>query len=119
MIGQKLKTVPPTGAHVFQGIRSTLELNQDIIKTNILTNFETRPRFHWDKMECLRANVNGLTDGRTYDGQRQVTKAHLSNQSWCTIYVSDGLVRGATIDFTRSDDRFPVGGTKFSPEVPD
>ncbi|KAH3755215.1 hypothetical protein DPMN_189905 [Dreissena polymorpha] len=29
-----------TGGHVFQRIRTTFELNQDIIKTNILTNFE-------------------------------------------------------------------------------
>ncbi|KAH3726357.1 hypothetical protein DPMN_052219 [Dreissena polymorpha] len=34
------KTAPPTGGHVFQRIRTTFELNQDIIKTNILTNFE-------------------------------------------------------------------------------
>ncbi|KAH3825868.1 hypothetical protein DPMN_127751 [Dreissena polymorpha] len=40
MIGQKLKTAPPTGGHVFQLIRTTFELNQDIINTNILTNFE-------------------------------------------------------------------------------
>ncbi|KAH3800534.1 hypothetical protein DPMN_154167 [Dreissena polymorpha] len=37
MIGQKLKTGPPTGAHFFQRIGTTFELNQDIIKTNILT----------------------------------------------------------------------------------
>ncbi|KAH3859541.1 hypothetical protein DPMN_102358 [Dreissena polymorpha] len=40
MIGQKLKTAPPTGGHVFQWIGTTFELNQDIIKTNICTNFE-------------------------------------------------------------------------------
>ncbi|KAH3713653.1 hypothetical protein DPMN_073450 [Dreissena polymorpha] len=34
------KTAPPTGGHVFQRIGTTFELNQDIIKTNILTNFE-------------------------------------------------------------------------------
>ncbi|KAH3747499.1 hypothetical protein DPMN_181926 [Dreissena polymorpha] len=40
MIGQKLKTAPPTSGHVFQRIGTTFELNQDIIKTNTLTNFE-------------------------------------------------------------------------------
>ncbi|KAH3830425.1 hypothetical protein DPMN_103669 [Dreissena polymorpha] len=40
MIGQKLKTAPPTGGHVFQRTGTTFELNQHIIKTNILTNFK-------------------------------------------------------------------------------
>ncbi|KAH3749717.1 hypothetical protein DPMN_184227 [Dreissena polymorpha] len=31
------KTTPPTGSHVFQRTRTTFELNQHIIKTNILT----------------------------------------------------------------------------------
>ncbi|KAH3887741.1 hypothetical protein DPMN_011760 [Dreissena polymorpha] len=34
------KTAPPTGGHVFQRIGPTFELNQYIIKTNILTNLE-------------------------------------------------------------------------------
>ncbi|KAH3859756.1 hypothetical protein DPMN_102579 [Dreissena polymorpha] len=34
------KTAPITGGHVFQQTRTTFELNQYIIKTNILTNFE-------------------------------------------------------------------------------
>ncbi|KAH3879309.1 hypothetical protein DPMN_003211 [Dreissena polymorpha] len=34
------KTVPPTGGHVCQQTGTTFELNQDIIKSNILTNFE-------------------------------------------------------------------------------
>ncbi|KAH3726039.1 hypothetical protein DPMN_051894 [Dreissena polymorpha] len=32
-------TAPPTGGQVFQRTRTTFELNQHIIKTNILTNF--------------------------------------------------------------------------------
>ncbi|KAH3788860.1 hypothetical protein DPMN_167022 [Dreissena polymorpha] len=34
------KTAPPTGGHVFKRTRTTFELNQHIIKTNILTNFQ-------------------------------------------------------------------------------
>ncbi|KAH3797882.1 hypothetical protein DPMN_151471 [Dreissena polymorpha] len=34
------KTAPPTGGHVYQRTGTTFELNQDIIKTNILTNFK-------------------------------------------------------------------------------
>ncbi|KAH3727394.1 hypothetical protein DPMN_053328 [Dreissena polymorpha] len=87
------KTAPPTGGHVFQHTGTTFELNQDIIKTNILTNFELGrdfigikllTKFHEDgtrnvasrvfTSKCLR------TDGRTYDGQRPVRKAHLGNQ---------------------------------------
>ncbi|KAH3819469.1 hypothetical protein DPMN_121206 [Dreissena polymorpha] len=85
MIGQKLKTAPPTGRHVFQRIGTTSELNQDIIKTNILTNFELWRDFIGTKL-LTKFHEDGtrnqmLTDGRTYDGQRPVTKAHLSNQS--------------------------------------
>ncbi|KAH3797383.1 hypothetical protein DPMN_150963 [Dreissena polymorpha] len=91
------KTAPPTGGHVFQRIGTTFELNQDIIKTNILTNdlffdqaqpnFELGRDFIGTKLltkfheDGTKSNVNGRTDiGRTYDGQRPVTKAHLSNQ---------------------------------------
>ncbi|KAH3797586.1 hypothetical protein DPMN_151169 [Dreissena polymorpha] len=96
---------PPTGGHVFSPISTIFELpnkencpahwrpcfstdqihfelNQDIIKTNILTNFELGRDFIGTKLlttlgqeiKCFR------TDGRTYDGQRPVTKAHLINQ---------------------------------------
>ncbi|KAH3853668.1 hypothetical protein DPMN_096200 [Dreissena polymorpha] len=37
---EPMNTAPPPGGHVFQWIRTTFELNQVIIKTNILTNFE-------------------------------------------------------------------------------
>ncbi|KAH3816334.1 hypothetical protein DPMN_117848 [Dreissena polymorpha] len=88
------KTAPPTGGHVLQHTGTTFELNQDIIKTNILTNFSLGQDFIGIKLltkfpedgkrnvasrvftsKCLR------TDGRTYDGQRPVRKAHLSNQT--------------------------------------
>ncbi|KAH3727085.1 hypothetical protein DPMN_053012 [Dreissena polymorpha] len=83
MIGQKLKTSPPSGRHVFQQIGTTFELNQDIIKTNILTNFglcqdligtKLLTKFHEDgtrnvasrvfTSKCLR------TDGRTKTGHK-------------------------------------------------
>ncbi|KAH3858120.1 hypothetical protein DPMN_100739 [Dreissena polymorpha] len=78
------KTAPPTGGHVFQRIGTTFELNQDIIKTNILTNFELGRNFIGTKL-LTKFHEDGtrnqmITDGRTYDGQRPVTKAHLSNQ---------------------------------------
>ncbi|KAH3791696.1 hypothetical protein DPMN_145185 [Dreissena polymorpha] len=49
------KTTLPTGGHVFQLIRTTFELNQDIIKTNILTNFELGRDFIGTKL--LTKNV--------------------------------------------------------------
>ncbi|KAH3857308.1 hypothetical protein DPMN_099914 [Dreissena polymorpha] len=79
------KTAPPTGGHVFQHTGTTFELNQDIIKTNILTNFELGrdligakllTKFHEDGTR----NEEMFTDGQTYNGQRPVRKAHLSNQ---------------------------------------
>ncbi|KAH3817293.1 hypothetical protein DPMN_118826 [Dreissena polymorpha] len=39
------KTAPPTGGHVFQRTATTFELNQHIIKTNILTNFKLNRDF--------------------------------------------------------------------------
>ncbi|KAH3877199.1 hypothetical protein DPMN_001059 [Dreissena polymorpha] len=86
------KTTPPTGGHFFQQTGTTFELDQHIIKANILTNFELArnfigakllTKFHEDgtrnvtsrvfTSKCLRM------DGRTYNGQRPVRKAHLSN----------------------------------------
>ncbi|KAH3893430.1 hypothetical protein DPMN_017577 [Dreissena polymorpha] len=97
MIGQKLKTAQPTGGHVFQRIGTTFELNQDIIKTNILTNFGLRRDFIGTKL-LTKFHEDGtrnqmLTDGRTYDGQRPVTKAHLSNQT-----REDSAINVASID---------------------
>ncbi|KAH3816099.1 hypothetical protein DPMN_117607 [Dreissena polymorpha] len=102
MIGQKLKTAPRPGGHVFQHTGTTFELNQDIIKTNILTNFELGRDFIGAKLltkfhdgtrnvasrvfasKCLR------TDGRTYDGQRLLKTNVLSNfhDDWAKIVTS-------------------------------
>ncbi|KAH3771458.1 hypothetical protein DPMN_172777 [Dreissena polymorpha] len=92
MIGQKLKTAPPTGGHVFQRTGTTFELIQHIIKTNILTNFELDrdfigtkllTNFHEDRTINVASRVftnkcGRTDDGRTDDRQRPVTKAHLS-----------------------------------------
>ncbi|KAH3800833.1 hypothetical protein DPMN_154476 [Dreissena polymorpha] len=60
------KTAPPTGGHVFQQTRTTFELNQHIIKTNILTNFEldrniigtnVLTKFHEDRTRNVRSRV--------------------------------------------------------------
>ncbi|KAH3831659.1 hypothetical protein DPMN_104929 [Dreissena polymorpha] len=47
------KTAPPTGSHVFQRIGTTFELNQDIIKTNILTNFDIGRDFIGTKLPTM------------------------------------------------------------------
>ncbi|KAH3843320.1 hypothetical protein DPMN_116834 [Dreissena polymorpha] len=44
------KTASPTGGHVFQWTGTTFELNQHIIKTNILTNFELDINFIGTKL---------------------------------------------------------------------
>ncbi|KAH3789749.1 hypothetical protein DPMN_167937 [Dreissena polymorpha] len=44
------KTSPPTGGHVYQQTRTTFELNQHIIKTNILTNFKLDQDFIGTKL---------------------------------------------------------------------
>ncbi|KAH3817291.1 hypothetical protein DPMN_118824 [Dreissena polymorpha] len=77
MIGQKLKTAPPTGGHIFQRIGTTFELNQHIIKTNILTNFELDrdfigtkllTKFHEDQTINVASRVR--TDKQTTDKGR-------------------------------------------------
>ncbi|KAH3720133.1 hypothetical protein DPMN_063027 [Dreissena polymorpha] len=78
------KTAPPTGGHVFQRTGTTFELNQHIIKTNILTKTNLLTKFHEDQTRIVASRVSTnqmwTTDGRTYYGQRPITKAHLSNQ---------------------------------------
>ncbi|KAH3829023.1 hypothetical protein DPMN_131011 [Dreissena polymorpha] len=83
------KTAQPTGGHVFQQTGTTFELNQHIIKANILTNFELDSniigtklltKFHEDRTINVASRVFTNKCGRTDNGQRPVTKAHLSNQ---------------------------------------
>ncbi|KAH3782181.1 hypothetical protein DPMN_160093 [Dreissena polymorpha] len=69
------KTAPPSGGHIGHEI---FELNRDFIRTKLLT------KFHKDRTINVASRVFrnkcGRMDGRTDDGQRPVTKAHLSNQ---------------------------------------
>ncbi|KAH3842428.1 hypothetical protein DPMN_115924, partial [Dreissena polymorpha] len=66
------KTAPPTGGHA--NILTNFDLDRDIIGTNLLTN-------------VYKPNVD---DGRTENGQRSVTKAHLSNQLSSDNHLVDG-----------------------------
>ncbi|KAH3749431.1 hypothetical protein DPMN_183929 [Dreissena polymorpha] len=68
------KTAPPTGGHVFQRTGTTFELNQHIIKTNILTNFELDrdfigtkllTKFHEDRTIHVASRVFTNKCGRT------------------------------------------------------
>ncbi|KAH3769526.1 hypothetical protein DPMN_170796 [Dreissena polymorpha] len=80
IIVKSRKTAPPTGGHLFQRARTTFELNQffelnrNIIGTNLLT------KFHEDRTINVASIVFTNKCGQTDDGQRPVTKAHLSNQ---------------------------------------
>ncbi|KAH3755648.1 hypothetical protein DPMN_190346 [Dreissena polymorpha] len=93
------KTATSTGGHVFQRTGTTFKLNQYIIKTSILTNFELDrgiiwtyllTKFHKDRTRNVASSVftnqMWMTDGRTYDGQRPIKKAHLSNQI-CNVVI--------------------------------
>ncbi|KAH3717500.1 hypothetical protein DPMN_060290 [Dreissena polymorpha] len=60
------RTAPTTGGHVFQRTGTTFELNQHIIKTNILTNFELNrgiietnllSKFHEDRTRNMAFRV--------------------------------------------------------------
>ncbi|KAH3694604.1 hypothetical protein DPMN_082044 [Dreissena polymorpha] len=82
------KTAPPTGGHVFQRTGTTFKLNQHIMKTNILTNIigtNLLTKFHEDRTRNVASIVfttkcGRTNEGRTYDGQRPIPKAHMSNQ---------------------------------------
>ncbi|KAH3703682.1 hypothetical protein DPMN_078724 [Dreissena polymorpha] len=103
------KNAPPTGGHVLSPIWTIFELVRDINKTNVLTNFhddwakivtsrvlrsfelgrdcigaKLLTKFYEDVIRNLASRVYTSkclrTDGRTYDGQRPVRKAHMSNQ---------------------------------------
>ncbi|KAH3727273.1 hypothetical protein DPMN_053203 [Dreissena polymorpha] len=73
MIGQKLKTAPPTGGHDLQRTGTTFELNhifeldQDITGTNLLT------KFHEDRTINAASRVFTNKCGRTTDGRRTKT----------------------------------------------
>ncbi|KAH3864132.1 hypothetical protein DPMN_027146 [Dreissena polymorpha] len=84
MIGQKMKTAPPTGSHVFQRTGTTFELTQHIIKTNILTNFELDrdfietkllTSFHedWKINVALKSVYEQMWTDRRTDGRRTKT----------------------------------------------
>ncbi|KAH3805304.1 hypothetical protein DPMN_133602 [Dreissena polymorpha] len=64
--------------YIFDPAQPSFELGRDFIGTKLLTKFhEDGTRIVASRVftsKCLR------TDGRTNDGQRPVTKAHLSNQ---------------------------------------
>ncbi|KAH3727981.1 hypothetical protein DPMN_053927 [Dreissena polymorpha] len=70
------KTAPPTGGHVLLRTGTTFELNQHIIKTNILTNFELDrdfigkkllTKFHEDRTINVASRVFTNKCGRTTD----------------------------------------------------
>ncbi|KAH3816502.1 hypothetical protein DPMN_118018 [Dreissena polymorpha] len=66
LYSQIRKTAPPTGGHVCQRTGTTFELNQHIIKTNILTNLELNrgiigtnllTKFHEDQTKNVASTV--------------------------------------------------------------
>ncbi|KAH3879806.1 hypothetical protein DPMN_003713 [Dreissena polymorpha] len=97
------KNAPPTGGHVFSPIWTIFELVRHINRTNVLINFHDDwakivtsrvsnlieisnrtnllTRFHEDRTINVASRVFKNKCGRTDDGQRPVTKAHLSNQT--------------------------------------
>ncbi|KAH3827011.1 hypothetical protein DPMN_128939 [Dreissena polymorpha] len=68
------KTAPPTGGHIGHDSVYNFELDRDFIGTRLLT------KFHEDRTINVASRVFTNKCGRTDDGQRPVTKAHLSNQ---------------------------------------
>ena len=88
LYSQKRKTAPPIGSHVFQRIGTTFELNQDIIKTNILTKLHedwawnvtstvfTRFFFFWPSDLVSDPAQPSFDLGRDFIGTKLLTKFH-------------------------------------------
>ncbi|KAH3785836.1 hypothetical protein DPMN_163930 [Dreissena polymorpha] len=64
--------LPHWALNVTSTVFTSFELDQDIIGTNLLT------KFHEDRTINVASRVFTNKCGRTDDGQRPVTKAHLS-----------------------------------------
>ncbi|KAH3810480.1 hypothetical protein DPMN_138875 [Dreissena polymorpha] len=92
MIEQKLITDPPPGGHVFQGTETIFELNQHIIKTNILTNL------HEDWASNVSSTVFTIFElSRGINGTNVLTKFH----EYRTINVAYGVVITLNVDAAR------------------
>ncbi|KAH3846603.1 hypothetical protein DPMN_088906 [Dreissena polymorpha] len=90
-------TAPPPGGHIFQRTGTLFQLNQHIIKTNILTHFELSrgingtnvlTKFHEDRTINVASGVftrQMLTphdaQRTTHVGQKAITKAHHEHSS--------------------------------------
>ncbi|KAH3890845.1 hypothetical protein DPMN_014934 [Dreissena polymorpha] len=89
------KTAPPTGGHIFQWTGITFELNQHIIKTNILTNFELDrgiietnllAKFHEDRTRNVASRVS--TNQMWTDGRRTDSFMHIELMTVMFIFES-------------------------------
>ncbi|KAH3733892.1 hypothetical protein DPMN_040331 [Dreissena polymorpha] len=106
------KTVPPPGGHIFHWTETIFELNQHIIKTNILTNFElgrgiigtnVQTKFHEDRT----INVASKVFTRQIELRTNVqTKFH---EDW-TINVTPRVLTSKTA--------LPPGGNRKLPRLP-
>ncbi|KAH3882092.1 hypothetical protein DPMN_006023 [Dreissena polymorpha] len=85
-------TAPPTGGHVFQRTDTIFELNQHIIKTNILTNFELSlgvigtsvlTKFHEDRTINVASRV--FTRQNVDDAQRTTDKRRSQKLTMSTL----------------------------------
>ncbi|KAH3814704.1 hypothetical protein DPMN_143212 [Dreissena polymorpha] len=102
------KTAPPTGGHVFQRIGITFELNQDIIKTNILTNFELGRDFNGRKL-LTKFHEDGT---RNVASRVFTSKSHLSNQD-TNVLTKFHEDLATELNKTRVKNAPPIGSHVF------
>ncbi|KAH3856107.1 hypothetical protein DPMN_098687 [Dreissena polymorpha] len=107
-----MKTAPPIGGHVFQRTRTTFELNQHIIKTNILTNFELKrdiigtkllTKFHEDQKRNVPSRETKVLTKFHGDWTKNVT----SRVFTCFHYIhieKNALPTGGHVFFTDLDN---------------
>ncbi|KAH3782319.1 hypothetical protein DPMN_160231 [Dreissena polymorpha] len=87
-----MNTAPPTGGHVFQRTGTTFELNQHIIKTNILTNFELDrgiigtyllTKFHDDRTKSVASRIKTASP----------TGGHVFQQTRTTFELNQHIIK--------------------------
>ncbi|KAH3849214.1 hypothetical protein DPMN_091610 [Dreissena polymorpha] len=97
LYSQIWKTAPPTGGHVFQRTGTTFELNQHIIKTNILINFELdRDRTRNVASRVLTIKTTPPTGGHVFQqtGPTFELNQHIIKTNILTIFKLDRCIIG-------------------------
>ncbi|KAH3827587.1 hypothetical protein DPMN_129524 [Dreissena polymorpha] len=136
MIGLTMETALPTGGHVFQQTGTTFELNQHIIKSNILTNFKLGrditgtnllTKFHKDRTRKVASRVftrktSPPTGGHVFErtGTTFESNQHIIKTNVLTNFELDRDIIGKNLLTKFHEDRTRnVASRVFTNQWPD